>query len=199
MKSDFLEDFGAINQAKPAEPEMKPVDPMQGYEAGYKAGWDDAIASAAQEREHISAEFARNLQELSFTFHEARNQVTASLLPFVEALLSKLLPMSSQTALKENVWSVLEPLAQNYNTPRIQLYCSPEDSEVLEDLKGLNSSLDLELVPETTLHSGQVKLKIGDEEGKVDMSDLEAQISDLLGPIFFSHTHLGTSEALHAG
>lgn len=194
MTLDFLEDFGAPDRGVQPELEIPEADPMQGYETGFQAGWDDAIAAAAQERGHISAEFARNLEELSITFHEARSQVTASLLPFVEALLSGLLPISAQTALKENVWAVLEPLAQSYNTPQIKLFCAPDDVEVLEELKGLSSSLDLDLVPESTFHSGQVKLRIGDEHDKIDMSDLQAQISDILAPFFSSHAYLDTSE-----
>ena len=45
------------------------------YETGYSAGWDDAVRAETEAHKRISAEFARNLQDLGFTFHEARAHV----------------------------------------------------------------------------------------------------------------------------
>ncbi|MEN8837451.1 MAG: flagellar biosynthesis protein, partial [Celeribacter marinus] len=86
MSSLFpFEDFGSGRRDSPksATPEqemqerarLRAVEQARatGYEAGYKAGWDDAIAADESVRTKIGAELERNLQDLGFTFHEARS------------------------------------------------------------------------------------------------------------------------------
>ena len=56
---------------------------VSAYDSGYKAGWDDAAAAQASEQNQIGAELAKNLQDFSFTFHEARVQVMKSMQPLL--------------------------------------------------------------------------------------------------------------------
>ncbi|MFV0360116.1 MAG: flagellar biosynthesis protein, partial [Tropicimonas sp.] len=62
------------------------------FDSGYRAGWDDAAAAHADEQGRISAEFAGNLQELSFTYHEARNAVLGEMEGILKGIVDKVLP-----------------------------------------------------------------------------------------------------------
>ena len=63
---------------------------LEAYEQGYKAGWDDAATAQADDHTRISAGFARNLQELSFTYHEAKGQILGSLEPLLKEMVTKI-------------------------------------------------------------------------------------------------------------
>lgn len=199
MSFDFLEDFGAPIQQTPAEPQSEQSDPMQGYETGFQAGWDDAIASVAQERDHISADFARNLQELSFTFHEAREQVTASLRPLISTMLDQLLPLAAQQSLAEHVWAVLEPILVENNSPQVNLLCAPDDVETIEGLAQNNATLDINVNPEPSLHAGQVRFKLQAEQHQIDTAALATQINDLFSSSSQSQPSNLTQEVQYAG
>ena len=57
-------DTGALEDAK-----------LASFESGYSAGWEDAAAAQADDQTRVSADLARSLQSLTFTYHEARNHV----------------------------------------------------------------------------------------------------------------------------
>jgi flagellar M-ring protein FliF len=74
-----LEDFATL--AGPAAqapsdpaPALADAERLAAYEQGYRAGWDDAVRAEAADQARIGAELARNLQEMSFSFHEARSR-----------------------------------------------------------------------------------------------------------------------------
>ena len=93
----FLEDFGAARAggrpsvAVPDEGALEAAK-LEGFDGGYRAGWDDAIKAQSDDQSRISSDFAQNLQDLSFTYHEACNQVLNAISPLLEEVVVKLLP-----------------------------------------------------------------------------------------------------------
>lgn len=199
MSLDFLEDFGAPPPAPAAADPVPVIDPMQGYETGYQAGWDDALVSVETERGHISAEFARNLQELSFSFHEARAQATASLKPFVAAMLHALLPMTASQSLIENVWSAMEPVLQDHNAPTVNLMCAAEDTELLEEFAAKCSTMEIIVIAEPSLIQGQAKFQIAAERHELDVSAIVAQITSLISADIQPYLSSDMKGMKHAG
>ena len=98
---------------------------LAGYESGYQAGWDDALKSSEMEHTHISAEFARNLEELSFTFLEARRQVCLSLKPLVETLVRQVVPELMQANYKDLIEELLLPIVEVQGQATVDLICAP--------------------------------------------------------------------------
>jgi len=178
-----LEDF-SLDTASVAASPTRDADPMQGYDSGYQAGWDDAMSGAEQGRNHISAEFGRNLLELGFTFQEARAQVSASLRPVLDAMISQVLPTSATQGLCEHIWAIVEPLVEDLNTPRLVLRCAAEDEEVLTSLLDGTAALPVDLTPEPSLLRGQVSFKLGPTTHEVDMDGLIARIADMVDAQF---------------
>ena len=180
-----LEDFGQ-GAPPPSKPEKKitgedrEIDRLATYDEGYKAGWDDAQSAATEDRTRIGAEFERNLQELSFSFHEAKVQVAQSLAPLVTALVECLFPQLVVTSLADQLVTVLEPLKDKMDTPTLELRCAPEDAETLGSMLKSNFGLPITLRPEPSLMTGQADFVLGHETHEVDVSALQIEIQRLV-------------------
>ena len=80
--------LGAIEEAK-----------LAAYEQGYKAGWDDAAAAQSEDQTRIRADLARNLQQLSFTYQEARAHILKAVEPLLEEMVNRRLPDTARETL----------------------------------------------------------------------------------------------------
>ena len=194
-----LEDFGA-DTPSPLKPEKntsiedRTVDQFATYDEGYKAGWEDAQTAATDNHTRIGAEFERNLQELSFTFHEAKIQVAQSLTPLVSAFIQCLFPKLMVTSLADQLMAVLEPLRDEMDTPTLELRCAPEDVDILGSLLEANFGLPITLRPEPSLMTGQADFVLGHETHEVDVSALQTEIQRLVGAQFDALTAQKTQE-----
>lgn len=201
MSKLHLEDFGN-KVSTPQKPEKsssgedQAVDRLATYDEGYKAGWDDAQAAATEDRTRIGAEFERNLQELSFTFHEAKVQVGQSLAPLVSAFVQCLFPKLAVTSLADQLIAVLEPLKDEMDTPTLELRCSPEDVDILGNLLEANFGLPITLRPEPSLMTGQADFVLGHETHEVDVSALQTEIRRLVEAQFDALAPQKTQEDL---
>ncbi len=178
-----LDDFGP--QPAPTKPPDSGPDPtasdtLQTYDEGYQAGWDDAQSAAEKTHAHVSAEFARTLQDLSFTFHEARFHAEAALEPLVQAMVECVLPDLLHTAFPQKLLDLLIPLAKDLEGQTITLRCAEHDLEALTQLTQVDYGLPLRLVPEPSLLPGQATFVLGHEHHAVDVASLRQAALDLL-------------------
>lgn len=126
-----------LTESGAAKAETVPVTEearLQGYEQGYAAGWEDAVAAQSAEQARLQAELARNLQSLSFTFEEARVHVMAALGPFLQQLVTRLLPEIARAALAPVVQETLLPLAAQASESPVILRINPVARRHVEDL-----------------------------------------------------------------
>lgn len=178
-----LEDFGAVRDARrPGAPtDPAPGDPggaqdalerarLAGYEDGYRAGWDDAARKEAEEQGRIGAEFARNLQDLGFTFHEARAHVMQALEPLLAEMIEKVLPGLVRETLGQSILEELLPLVAEAADAPIEIVVTPVGRAPLEAMLGAAVSVPLRVVEEETLADGQVYLRTGKLERRIDMA-----------------------------
>ncbi|WP_424974924.1 hypothetical protein [Dinoroseobacter sp. S124A] len=165
---------------------------LAGYESGYQAGWDDALKSSEMEHTHISAEFARNLEELSFTFLEARRQVCLSLKPLVETLVRQVVPELMQSNYKELLEELLLPIVEAQSQATVDLICAPEDEDMMKRLLAGQDRLPVVLRTESSFSQGQVRFCLGHEIHDVDASGLLTQIKDAASAFY---ANLDTEQA----
>jgi flagellar assembly protein FliH len=158
----------ARSPAPEITPEMLERTRLEGYETGYKSGWDDATRATAEDRDRIGAEFARNLQDLSFTFHEARAHVIHALEPLLGGILDQLLPRLVSETLGQTIVEELLPLAAAAADTPIEVVVGPASRPALEVLLDGAVSVPLTLVEEETLAEGQVYLRSGGLERELD-------------------------------
>lgn len=155
---------------------------LTGYEAGYQAGWEDAARSETDEQSRIGAEFARNLQDLGFTFHEARSHVMQALEPLLAGMIEKVLPKLVSETIGQTIIEELLPLASDAADSPIEVVVSPSSRAVLEPMLAA-SVVPFTLIEEATLAEGQVFLRSGSMEKHLDLSGtvdrIGAAINDL--------------------
>lgn len=157
---------------------------LAGYETGYQAGWDDAAKTDDDDRNRIGAEFARNLQDLGFTFHEARSHVMQSLEPLLASMVDKVLPKLVSDTLGQAIVEELLPLAAQAADTPIQVIVYPQGRETLEELLSQNSAIPVELIEEDSLAEGQVYIRMGQNEKQIDLSGAVQKIGEAISGLY---------------
>lgn len=149
---------------------------LQSYETGYSAGWEDALAATSAEEGKISAEFANNLQNLTFTYHEARAHLLRSIKPVLVEVTTKLLPEVAREAIAPVVLDALMPLIDETLDQPIQIQINPESRPAVERLLTQAAGMTLEIEEEPTLGEGQVYVRLGKSELKIDLDGAAAEV-----------------------
>jgi flagellar assembly protein FliH len=163
---------------------------LAAYEQGYKAGWDDAAAAQSEDQTRIRADLARNLQQLSFTYQEARAHVLKSLEPLLTEIVGRLLPETARETLAPLVLERTMPLAEDLGDQPMTLVLNPAVRAAVEGLIEQATGLPLVVQEEPTLSEGQVYLRLGEVEAKVDLTRVTAEITAAVRG-FFSLTQEG--------
>lgn len=159
---------------------------LESFDQGYKAGWDDAAKTHQEEQSHISAELARNLQELSFTYYEARQAVLrdAEVLfrGMIDVFLPKILPAAVTATIMERLLDASKTAAE----ATVEISVAPENVSRLEEMVAGGVAPPLRVCAEPSLGPGQAFLRFGDAEEKVDLqailSEINAIVDDLFAP-----------------
>jgi len=183
-----LESFEAEPESPSPQIELDPgafeEERLAAFEKGYTAGWDDAVAAQEAEGARLRTDLAQNLQELSFTYHEAREQVLMALRPLLVDIAAKLLPTMARQTLSHMVADQLQPLAESSTSVPISILANPVSLPQIEDVLRSLSSLPLVYVPDASLGEGQVYLKFAETETRIDLDGVIGLISEAIDTYF---------------
>ncbi len=147
------------------------------FEQGYSAGWEDAAAAQDGDQSRIRADLARNLQSLAFTFQDARTHVLQAIRPLILEMTGRLLPEVAREALAPAVLEALMPLADDLADAPLRLVLNPAVRESVESLVAQATGLPLEIEEEPSLGEGQVYIRLGPAETKVDLTQVTDDIT----------------------
>lgn len=161
---------------------------VSGFEQGYTAGWDDAVAAQQGDQTRIRADLARNLQSLAFTFQDARSHVLQSIQPLMLEMINRLLPEIARAALAPTVLEALTPLAADLADAPLTLVLNPSVRTQVEDLVAGATGLPLAIEEEPSLPEGQIYIRFGTAETKVDLSQVTADIAAAVRAFFTLNT-----------
>lgn len=150
---------------------------LAAYESGYKAGWDDAASAQSEDQTRIRADLARNLQQLSFTYQEARSHIIKSIEPLLDEMVSRLLPETSRETLAPMVLEQIMPMVEDLTDQPVTLVLNPSVRAAIESLIEQATGLPLNIEEEPTLPDGQVYIRLGTAEAKVDLTRVTAEIA----------------------
>lgn len=179
--SFFLEDFGATKTDAAVAPSSDPTlvsdttqeeHRIEAYEQGYKAGWDDAAAAQSDEKDRIGADFAQNLQELSFTYAEVRAKMLESMEPLLKEMVASVLPQIAADNLGALILQELNSAMAGQTNVPVELMVAPSNRAALEATIPENIGFPLQIFEEPTLGEGQVSMKIGKSEKQVDLLEV---------------------------
>ena len=185
----IFEDFDAALAEAAVRPDLVSRDQVEAseraaYEQGYSAGWDDAIRAEEEAQTRISAEFSRNLQDLGFTFHEARTHVMSAMEPLLKELVDTFLPAIAAESLGALILQEIQPLADKSADGPIDLMMPVGASARLEKLLTDHSAVPVRLVEEQSLGEGQVLLRSGGFEKRIDLDAVISKVADALAALY---------------
>jgi flagellar biosynthesis/type III secretory pathway protein FliH len=158
------------------------------FEQGYSAGWDDAVAAQQGDQSRIRADLARNLQSLSFTFQDARSHVLQAIRPLILQMIDRLLPEVAREALAPTVLEAVMPLADELADAPLTLVLNPAVREQVEALLTQATGLPMVIDEEPTMPEGQVYIRFGASETKVDLAQVTTDIAIAVRAFFNLNT-----------
>ena len=150
---------------------------LTAFDTGYAAGWEDAAAAQSSEQSRISADLARNLQSLGFTYQEARVHVLRALEPLLQEIVGRLRPEVARQTLAPIVLDVLMPMAERMADAPVTLVLNPAARLPVEKLLEQATGMTLTIVEEPSLGEGQVYLRLGTAETRIDLDRATAEIT----------------------
>lgn len=157
---------------------------LEAFEQGYKAGWDDAVAAQAADQDRIGADFARNLNELSFTYLEVRATILKSLEPLLREMVGKVLPRMATESLAPLVLEQVIEMAGAHSSVPVELVVAPSNLHALQRLAEGQDSLPLNILEEDSLGEGQVFIRLGEVETQIDLDGMLSGFSSALDGFF---------------
>ncbi|MBA4324275.1 MAG: flagellar biosynthesis protein [Rhodobacter sp.] len=158
------------------------------FEQGYSAGWDDAVAAQQGDQGRIRADLARNLQSLSFTFQDARSHVLQSIKPLILEMVNRLLPEVARESLAPTVLEAVMPMAEELADAPLILVLNPAVRGQIEDLVTQATGLPMVIEEEPTMPDGQVYIRFGSSETKVDLGQVTTDIAIAVRAFFNLNT-----------
>ena len=168
----LLENFGTSTAGQPSQVSDAELETakLDSFETGYKAGWDDAMKSVSEEDNRISGEFARNLSDLSFTYHEAHSQVLRSIEPLLSDIIDKVLPEAMRATIGVQVADQLKEMARESGKHRVEIVTSTGDLSTVEGLLTQDFGFPIDVTSDETLAEGQVFLRMAEDERQIDIN-----------------------------
>lgn len=157
---------------------------LAAFDDGYRAGWDDANAARAHSAAESEEALVNHLQSLSFTYHDARSHVLRALNPLIAEIAARLLPTIAQSALPQLVVDALAPFAEFAASAPVELRACPATRDLLEARLGGDPGLPLAFVADPALTPGQVWLRLGEAETRVDIDAALTAIRTVLRDFF---------------
>lgn len=157
---------------------------LASYDTGYQAGWEDAAAAQSDDQNRIRADLARNLQGLSFTYHEARQHILHALEPLMASMVERILPGIARASLAPLILETLRPLAERSSDPPITIVLNPAVRPAVEGLLAANPALPVVLQDEDTLPEGTAYIRFQAGETQIDLDDAVARIARAVHDFF---------------
>lgn len=157
---------------------------LAAYDSGYAAGWEDAAAAQSSDQTRVSADLARNLQSLAFTFHEARGHILRALEPLLTEVTGRLLPDLARETLAPLVLDILMPIDEKNVDVPVSLILNPAARPAVESLLEQATGLPITVVEEPSLSEGQVYLRLGTVETQINLDRAIAEITTAVRGFF---------------
>ncbi|PKP75222.1 MAG: flagellar biosynthesis protein [Alphaproteobacteria bacterium HGW-Alphaproteobacteria-6] len=157
---------------------------LAAFEQGYTAGWDDAAAAQTEEVARLRADLGRNLQDMAFSYHEARSHVLRALEPLLHDMVTKVLPAIAREALGQMVLEQLRPVAEGLSDAPVTVTANPANRAVIEAIVIGQAAIPMTFCGEPSLGEGQVYLRFGAAESRVDLDGVIATIAAAVSAFF---------------
>lgn len=179
MIAAYLEDFGPVALVPDSEDKSDTAGEEQRlavFEQGYSAGWDDAIAAQARNTQIASDAFAKNLGDLSFTYQEAVQHVTAALTPFLKTLAETLVPDALDAGFVQRIAGQLAEAIELESSVDVAVRCAPSRQPIVSAALPKLIDMPVKVVADNSLSPDAVSIGFATSERHIDLSELSEHI-----------------------
>lgn len=180
----LLEDFGPTANA---EGLMKLVgeDALEdlrlgAFEEGYTAGWDDAVSAQGKDNRRLGESLSNSLEDLSFSYQEARSQLTAELDPLFGCLTARILPEAMNKSFGQHIVDTLKDMAKNQLDQPAVLLVPPGAADLVQPALERDFSMPVELREDPSLDAGQAYVRVGGAERELNSDRLMSAMGELI-------------------
>ena len=182
----LLDDFGSLTDGHTVSISDLSLEDerLDSYEAGYKAGWEDAVKAQEGDSRRVASDLANNLEDLTFTITEATQSVLRDLRPLLEDMVNTVLPRLAQDTLGARVVELLEVVASTGAEKTVEITTSPSNLTALELLTEGIETPRVTVLSEDTFADGQVHIQMGAEEREIDLDALMAELQTAVAGFF---------------
>ncbi|WP_170561985.1 ABC transporter ATP-binding protein [Ruegeria atlantica] len=167
---------------------------LASFEQGYSAGWEDAIHAQEQSRGQVSAELAKSLEDMSFTYHEAITRMALSLEPMFQSLTKVVLPEMLDRGFAFSLIEQLVDMARAQIGQPMQIFVPVGSAPEVEGLIPAELSSPAEVIEDPSLEAGKARLKVGISQREVDCSGLLAAVDQAFQAYLFQAKEAVTNE-----
>lgn len=139
------------------------------YDAGYRDGCDacetSLLAVEARTREAVGAQ----LQALTFTYQEARDNVLRGVESLLGEIMAKVLPTLAQETLLPKILELLRPLSERSAPQAVTIHVNPAAQKTAQDFLARTANLPVVIEARPDLGLGQAVLSSGNQEQMIDL------------------------------
>lgn len=148
---------------------------------GAAAGRAEAAKEIAAETARQQAALSSHLQELSFSYHEARCHLLHALVPLLQTVCTAVLPQLAQETLALSVAEALSEIIGDVLEPPVVLSLPPAALEPMRAmLAAIPSAPPLRLEPDPALGPASAALRFDDRHLLIDLDSVQAAVAHAL-------------------
>ena len=149
---------------------------LPGYGAGFAAGH----AAARQEAASLETEFIKALDDIAFSYAEARRAVLQDLTPLFETIVERLCPLAAGDVFRAHALKALADAADADTDGPLCLYAHPEDTEALRGILNTGTVTHIDLIPDHTFPRHRLHIATAKAASTLDVTELLTSLETVL-------------------
>lgn len=162
--------------------QVEDITATEAFQQGYQEGLQAGIAQTAADAAALDAAFVQSLENIDFTYTEARSQLLGSLGPLLTTIVEKVLPHCVAEGFAGQLADMLLQAAAQDANAAITLHIHPSQRSAIEAAtKDAAVQISLHDDPQLDPHAAWIRQKRS--ETLLDVDSLLAAISETLGAI----------------
>ena len=190
-----LESFEIADADAPERATEADIADLRTFDRGYAAGWDDAVAAQDADITRLRSGLGQQLQDLDFTYQEARGHVLRALEPLFRDIVAKILPSMALEALAPVILEQLMSASRALADAPAQVAANPANRRRIEELVIARAPFPVAFLEDATLDPGQAHFMLGEAEYRVDLDGVVAAIGEAVAAFFAEKPDRGVRTA----
>ena len=158
---------------------------LAAFESGYAAGWDDAISNQRSAQADAIETLTKRIEDLSYTFIEARAEMLAAVEPVFKALLDQVLPENTDVILAAALLDRLKEASKDRAGNSLDLVVPSGCAQFLSHAVTEQGGLKVLLVENAELSPEKATIKLHSHEEEIDLGELSAALREAIEATFF--------------